>query len=101
MNQVDEEVVLERRSKVKKPPRYKVVLLNDDFTPFEFVISLLCKHFQKSLHEAENITLTVHQEGSGIVHIYPSKDVAEMKAKQANSLSREQGFPLKCVTEKE
>lgn len=101
MPQYIEDEVLEKKEKVKKPPKFKVVLMNDDFTPFDFVIWLLCNHFQKSIQEAENITMSVHNDGSGIVHVYPTKEIAEMKAKQANELAKSKGFPLKCVAEKE
>jgi len=99
--QTKEDLVIEKKEKVTLPPRYKVILLNDDFTPFEWVLFLLSNVFHKTAAEAEAITLTVHEEGSGIVHVYPSKEIAESKTKKANELSRQQGFPLKCVTEKE
>lgn len=99
--QTKEDLVIEKKEKVTIPPRYKVILLNDNFTPFQWVIFLLCNVFHKTLMEAEEITLTVHEDGSGIVHTYPSKEIAESKARKANELSRQHGFPLKCVTEKE
>lgn len=99
--QTKEELVIERKKTISIPPKYKVILLNDDYTPFEWVIFLLCKTFHKTVDEAEAIALTVHQEGSGIVHVYSSKEIAESKTKKANDLSRQEGFPLKCVTEKE
>ena len=80
------------------PTLYKVVLLNDDYTTMEFVIHVLESIFQKSPAEAYQIMMHVHVNGRGIAGIYPW-EVAETKAETANALARDEGFPLKAVTE--
>jgi|TARA_B110000503_G_C7169107_1_gene423416 ATP-dependent Clp protease adaptor protein ClpS len=75
------------------PKKYKVMLLNDDQTPMEFVMSILMNIFHKTTSEAENITLIVHNEGRGIAGIY-SYEIAEQKVFNSVALSRSNGFPL-------
>ena len=84
--------------RTKRPPMYKVVLLNDDFTPMEFVIYVLKKHFHKSPKEAEKIMLEVHNQGAGIAGIYPY-EVAETKVYLVNELAKAERHPLKCILE--
>jgi len=91
------ESVLER---LKPPPLFKVVLLNDDFTPMDFVTDLLVHLFHKGALEAEQIMLQIHQQGQGIGGIY-AHDIAETKQYQVMQQSREQGHPLKCVLEED
>lgn len=78
---------------IKEPGKYKVILLNDDATPMEWVIDVLCIIFKHSKETAEKITLTVHNEGSGVAGVY-TYEIAEQKAIEAVNASRERGFPL-------
>lgn len=82
------------------PRKYKVILLNDDSTPMEFVIALLVQVFNKSSSVAEQITLEVHNNGRGIAGIY-FYEIAEQKVHEATVASRANGFPLKFKIEKE
>ncbi|HKN10921.1 MAG TPA: ATP-dependent Clp protease adapter ClpS [Pseudomonadota bacterium] len=97
-----EDVVTERRTqtKTKKPSMYKVILLNDDYTPMEFVVELLKVVFHKPHAEATRIMLHVHQNGMGVAGVYPF-EIAETKVKTVDELARENQFPLKCTMEKE
>ena len=79
--------------KLKKPNKFQVILLNDDYTPFEFVIQLLIEVFNKSGDEAKQITSEVHQLGQGVVGYY-NAEIAEQKASEATLLSRTAGHPL-------
>ncbi len=79
---------------------YKVLLLNDDFTPMEFVVHVLERCFRKGREEATRIMLHVHQKGVGICGVY-SYDVAETKVNQVMDLARRHQHPLQCVMEKE
>lgn len=83
---------------VKRPPQYAVVLLNDDYTPMDFVIEILQQYFALDLDRATQVMLTVHYEGKGIAGIYP-RDIAETKASQVNNYARSQGHPLLCQIE--
>ncbi len=97
-----DDIVTERRTgaKLKRPPLYKVILLNDDYTPMEFVVDLLKAVFHKPHAEATRIMLHVHQNGMGVAGIYPF-EVAETKVRTVEELARENQYPLKCVMEKE
>lgn len=86
--------------RVARPSLYKVILLNDDFTPMDFVISILKKFFSKSDGEAQRIMLEVHQNGAAIAGVY-TFEVAETKVYLVNEFSRRHKFPLKCIMEKE
>ncbi|MEW9921511.1 ATP-dependent Clp protease adaptor ClpS [Marimonas sp. MJW-29] len=86
--------------KTEKPKLYKVILLNDDFTPRDFVTSVLMSVFRMSESEAQGVMLTAHRLGACVVAVY-TKEVAEMKAKDATDLGRQYGFPLAFTTEKE
>jgi ATP-dependent Clp protease adaptor protein ClpS len=96
--------VIERRtrtqSKTKRPPMFKVILLNDDYTPMEFVVELLKTVFHKPHAEATKIMLWVHQNGMGVAGVYPF-EIAETKVHTVEQLAREAQYPLKCVMEKE
>lgn len=85
---------------ISEPKRYKVILLNDDSTPMDFVISLLMEIFKHSPDSAGHITVQVHETGSGIAGIY-SFEIAEAKAVEATSLSRANGYPLQIKMEEE
>jgi len=88
------------KDETKKPRKFKVLLLNDDFTPMDFVCHLLVEVFKKSAAEATRLMLTVHQEGRGIAGIY-SKEIAETKAIQAQQYARAEGHPLMATIEAE
>ena len=84
----------------KKPPLYKILLLNDDFTPMDFVINILQRFFHKNHQEAMRITLQVHHEGSGLCGIY-TYEVAETKVHEVRCFSKQHQHPLQCILEKE
>ena len=88
------------RSKTQRPPLWKVILLNDDFTPREFVVLVLKAVFRMNESEAHKVMLTAHQKGVCVIAVY-TRDVAETKAKEATELGRSKGFPLYFTTEKE
>lgn len=88
------------KQKAKPPKRYKVVLLNDDFTPMDFVVEVLMRFFAMDENKAMQVMLAVHQEGKGICGVY-SRDVAETKAYQVNQFSRQNQHPLMCQIEAE
>lgn len=95
----DEGLVLEEaKPKLKRPPMYKVVLLNDDYTPMEFVVHVLQAFFGMDREKATHIMLNVHTKGKGICGIYP-RDVAETKVAQVNDYSRQNEHPLLCTLE--
>lgn len=83
---------------VKEPIRYRVVLLNDDTTPMEWVIDILKVIFNHSEETAKQITLQIHNDGSGIAGIY-SYEIAEQKTTESTTISRQQGFPLQLRIE--
>ncbi len=87
-------------SELQPPPLFRVVLLNDDFTPMEFVTELLCALFRKSRGEAERIMLEIHHQGRGVGGVYPF-DIAETKRYQVHERSRRHGHPLRCLIEPE
>ena len=84
----------------REPSKYKIVMLNDDQTPMEWVVEILKIIFKHSQETAEKITLTIHNEGSGIVGVY-TYEIAEQKTAEAITASREHGFPLVIKMEKE
>ncbi len=88
------------KSKTAQPPTYKVILLNDDYTPMEFVVEILKTVFHKPHAEATRIMLHVHQNGMGVAGVYPY-EIAETKVRTVEELARESEYPLKCVMEKE
>ena len=95
-----QDVLLESRSKTKRPPLYKVMLLNDDFTPMEFVVLVLERFFSKNSTQAFEIMLTVHKKGLALVGVF-SHEVAETKVSQVMDFSRRHQHPLQCTMEKE
>jgi len=86
------------RPKLAKPPMYKVVIFNDDYTPMDFVVDVLCTFFNMNVEKATQIMLKVHTEGKAVCGVY-TKDVAETKAEQVNGYSRECEQPLLCNVE--
>jgi ATP-dependent Clp protease adaptor protein ClpS len=97
---VEENIGSETDQEVTEPPMYKVMLLNDDYTTMEFVVEVLVYVFQKSSEEAMQIMLNVHRSGVGVCGIYPY-EIAETKVETVETLARENGFPLKCIMERE
>jgi len=90
--------VEEAKPKLKRPPLYKVILLNDDFTPMDFVIEILMYFFSMPLEKATRVMLQIHTQGVGVCGTY-SKDVAETKVYLVNEYSREHQHPLLCSME--
>lgn len=93
-------VVVKPRAKVKKPSMYKVLMLNDDYTPMEFVVHVLERFFGKTAEEATRIMLHVHQKGVGVCGVF-TFEVAETKVNQTMELARKNQHPLQCTLEKE
>jgi ATP-dependent Clp protease adaptor protein ClpS len=87
-----------RTAKPKPPSMYKVILLNDDYTPMEFVVDVLQRFFNKSREQATQIMLKVHTEGAGVCGIYPH-GIAETKTNQVMTYAQEHQHPLQCVME--
>lgn len=95
----DADTVLERTTQAVKPPSmYKVLLLNDDFTPMEFVVLILQEYFGKDRELATQIMLTVHREGKGVCGIF-TRDIAATKVELVSTHARQAGHPLQCVME--
>jgi ATP-dependent Clp protease adaptor protein ClpS len=93
-------VVVKPRPKTRKPAMYKVLMLNDDYTPMEFVVHVLERFFQKSREEATRIMLHVHRRGVGVCGVY-TYEVAETKVTQVMDLARQNQHPLQCTIEKD
>ena len=87
-----------KKAKLKPPPLFKVILLNDDYTPMEFVVIVLQRFFAMTREKATQVMLKVHREGLGICGIYP-KDVATTKVEQVRGYARKHQHPLQCVME--
>ncbi|MAJ24363.1 MAG: ATP-dependent Clp protease adapter ClpS [Rickettsiales bacterium] len=99
---IDEDlgVITKEKTKLKKPSMYSVVLINDDYTPMEFVIYVLQTIFKKNYEDAKKIMLLVHNEGKGICGIFPL-DIAETKANQVIEFSRINQHPLECKIQRQ
>ncbi len=93
-------VVIKTRPKTKKPSMYKVLMLNDDYTPMEFVVHVLERFFNKSREEATRIMLNVHTRGVGVCGLF-TYEVAETKVTQVMDLARQNQHPLQCTIEKD
>ncbi len=93
-------VVVKARPKTRKPAMYKVLMLNDDYTPMEFVVHVLERFFQKSREEATRIMLHVHRRGVGVCGVF-TYEVAETKVTQVMDLARQNQHPLQCTIEKD
>ena len=93
-------VATKTRPKTKRPSQYRVLLLNDDYTPMEFVVAVLQKFFNKGREDAAQIMMHVHQHGVGECGVY-TYEVAETKVDTVDTLARENGFPLKCIMERD
>ena len=99
---VDTDVVLDEKMKIKqkKPKKYKVVFLNDDTTPMEFVVRVLMEIFKHSADTAEKITMTIHNECSGVVGVF-NYEIAEQKSIETTNAARSSGFQLQVRIEEE
>ncbi|MCG8588943.1 MAG: ATP-dependent Clp protease adaptor ClpS [Proteobacteria bacterium] len=93
-------VATKTRKQVSRPPRFKVLLYNDDYTPMEFVVSLLEQVFGKGPSEATQIMLAIHRGGHGVAGVYVL-EVAETKVARVHKLAEERGYPLRAGVEKE
>ena len=99
MAQFKDDTVLEAaKSKLKPPPMFKVMLLNDDYTPMEFVVLVLQKFFAMGRERATQVMLKVHRDGIGVCGVYP-KDIAATKVQQVGAYARRHQHPLQCVME--
>jgi ATP-dependent Clp protease adaptor protein ClpS len=92
-------VISKPKSETKTPSLYRVIIMNDDYTPMDFVIHVLQKFFNKDIPEATRIMLEVHQQGAGICGIF-TYEIAETKVYQVNQYARQNHHPLKCTMEK-
>ncbi|MCS6787316.1 MAG: ATP-dependent Clp protease adapter ClpS [Thiobacillaceae bacterium] len=94
----DEALVVTRKADTRQPPLYKVLLLNDDYTPMDFVVHVLQRFFGMDRERATVIMLKVHNEGVGVAGVYP-RDIAETKVHQVVEFARSHQHPLQCVME--
>ena len=88
------------KTKTQRPPLWKVILLNDDYTPREFVVMVLKAVFRMNEDQAYNVMMTAHQRGACVIAVF-TKDVADTKAKEATELGKQHGYPLYFTTEPE
>jgi ATP-dependent Clp protease adaptor protein ClpS len=93
-------VATQTREKVARPPKFKVILFNDDYTPMEFVVAVLEQVFRKSPAEATQLMLQIHRSGLGIAGVYVL-EIAETKVVTVHRMAEERGFPLRAGVEKE
>ncbi len=100
MSKVSEKIKTRRKTELREPPWYSVILLNDDVTTMEFVIIVLMQIFHYSLDEAKALMLKVHETGSAVCGIYPH-NVAETKVAQVQAIAQANNFPLQCRMEEE
>ena len=92
-------IATKTRARPKKPSQYKVLLLNDDYTPMEFVVMILKRFFRMDLEQATRVMLHVHQKGVGVCGVFPY-EVAETKVNQVMDCARQNQHPLQCTLEK-
>ena len=98
IEEIETGVATRTRPKTKKPSNYKVLMLNDDYTPMEFVVMVLQEYFKRDLETATQIMLKIHHEGRGVCGVY-SKDVAATKVELVLAAARRGGHPLQCIME--
>ena len=91
--------VQEAKPKLKRPPRYKVIIINDDYTPMEFVVHVLQAFFAMDSEKATRVMLQVHTQGQGVCGVF-TREIAETKVVQVNEFSRRHQHPLLCTMEK-
>jgi ATP-dependent Clp protease adaptor protein ClpS len=99
INATDDIKLSQKKAKTKLPSMYKVIILNDDFTPMEFVVNTIQRFFNKSVDEATRIMLKIHTEGLGVCGIFP-QDIAETKMNQVLNYAKEHQHPLQCIIER-
>jgi ATP-dependent Clp protease adaptor protein ClpS len=99
-NDSSSNILIEEKTKPKKPSLYQVLILNDDYTPMEFVVLVLERFFGKNNNEATQIMYHVHQKGMGVCGIYPY-EIAETKVVQVMDFAKKHQHPLQCTLEKE
>lgn len=97
---IDVGIATKTKAKPKKPSQYKVLLLNDDYTPMEFVVMVLKRFFGMDLEQATRVMLHVHQKGVGVCGVFPY-EVAETKVNQVMDFARQNQHPLQCTLEKD
>lgn len=97
---LDEETLVQEEQETKKPPLYKVLMHNDDYTTMEFVVLVLMEIFHKSESAATEIMLAVHQKGMGVAGVF-TREIAEAKINQVHNLARANDYPLLCTMEEE
>jgi ATP-dependent Clp protease adaptor protein ClpS len=93
-------ILQESKPRLKRPPLYRVLLLNDDYTPMEFVVGVLQNYFRMEHEKAVQIMMHVHQKGVGICGLFP-REIAETKVEQVMALAQEHQHPLQCTMEPE
>jgi len=93
-------LIPKEKEELKEPRRYKVIIINDDYTPMEFVVYILTRFFNKTTDEADALTIEIHKNGKGIAGIYPL-EIAETKLRQAMKLARKEEHPLSIKLESE
>ena len=93
-------LIPKEKKELKKPRRFKVIILNDDYTPMEFVVCVLITYFNKTVEDADALTAEIHKNGKGIAGIYPL-EIAETKLRQAMKLARKEEHPLSIKLESE
>ena len=93
-------LVPKKKEELREPKKFKVIILNDDYTPMEFVVGVLTMFFNKTIDEADAITTEIHKNGKGIAGIYPL-EIAETKLRQAMKLARKEEHPLSIKLESE
>ena len=91
-------IVTQTKTKTQKPSMYRVLILNDDYTPMEFVVMVLQEYFKRDLETATQIMLKIHHDGRGVCGVY-SKDVAATKVELVLAAARRGGHPLQCIME--
>ncbi len=91
-------LIEQARPKLKKPPVYKVILINDDYTPMEFVVIVLMRFFRMTPDNAEQVMINVHTKGIGVCGVFP-REIAETKVQHVLQYSRENRHPLQCAME--
>lgn len=96
----DGDVVVDKQPKVQQPKKYRVLMLNDDYTSMEFVVYVLENIFHKSATQAESLMMTIHLHGRGLVGVY-TREIAETKVAQTLELAKLNEFPLQCIVEEE
>jgi ATP-dependent Clp protease adaptor protein ClpS len=99
LDEIEHGVVTRTRPKTKKPSNYKVLMLNDDYTPMEFVVLVLQRYFTMDLEDATRVMLQVHQQGVAVCGVF-TYEVAETKVSQVIDFARENQHPLQCTLEK-